>query len=102
MSQATTSDQEICIFLFIHLGSSDVESNKILSYLKNNNLKGISPILFTETVKNRLLDNKEGITVDEIPCFIIKEGNKTPEIYSINHMNDVISKYKTFLGVNNV
>ena len=98
MSQATTSDQEICIFLFIHLGSQDIESTKILSYLKSNNLKGISPILFTETVKNRLLNNE----VDEIPCFIIKEGNKTPEIYSINHMNDVISKYKTFLGVNNV
>ena len=105
MSQASSSsspESEVCIFIFIHLGSSDIESSKILSYLKNNNLRGISPILFTEVVKNRLLNNKEKITVLEIPCFIIKEGNKTPEIYPISRMDDVISKYKIFLGTNNV
>ena len=103
-TEASTSNQETetSIYIFIHLGSRDAESSKILSYLKNNNIRGISPILFTETVKNRLLKNKEGITVDEVPCFIIKEGNKTPEIYPISRMNDVIRKYKIFLGTNNV
>ena len=101
-SNSNSVDPEICIFIFIHLGSKDIESTKILSYLKNNNLRGITPIPFVEVVKKRLLNNDEGITVKEVPCFIIKEGNKTPEIYPISRMDDVISKYKIFLGANNV
>lgn len=72
---------ETIMIVLLHGGRQHEPSNKILEYIEQKNIEGITPICIVDEQMKRIIENHKNIKITEIPSLIIYRDKNVSEVY---------------------
>ena len=80
--------------IFVHKGTNDSESKKILDIIDNSGVTGITKIIANEETQKWLKNNSKGVVVKKYPCFLVAQESRSTQIYNGNDVDIIIEMIK--------
>lgn len=77
---------ETIIVILLHGGNKHPPSRKILNYIKNKEIEGITSICIVDNEMKNKIKNSH-IKITEIPSLIIHRDNNIPDVYPATESN---------------
>lgn len=74
------------IIILLHGGKQHQPSRKILKYIEQEGIEGITPICIVDNEMKKKIKNSH-IKIKEIPSIIIHRDNNIPEVYAATQSN---------------